>query len=192
MDRREALKATSLILGYTLTAGTTAAILHGCKADTSLDWTPQAMSSDDAKLLAEICEVILPATDTPGAKDALCDRYIDNVLTVLRPEEDRMNFKDNLKIFNDRSKTKYSRSFLALNSNEKEEVIKIIADEASRYDKKANGDKPHILNAIKELTIAGYCTSEVGAKQLLKYDPVPGPYKGCIDFSEVGGTWALY
>ena len=81
MDRREALKASSLILGYTLTAGTAAALLQGCKAETKSDWTPKTLSQEQADLLAEICEAILPKTDTPGAKDALCHRYIDEMLT---------------------------------------------------------------------------------------------------------------
>ena len=56
MDRREALKATSLILGYSLTAGTAAALLGGCKAETSTGWKPKTLSEDDGNLLAEICE----------------------------------------------------------------------------------------------------------------------------------------
>ena len=192
MERREALKTTSLILGYTLTAGTTAAILHGCKADNAIDWSPKALKEDEASLLAEICEAILPATDTPGAKDALCDRYIDNVLAMMYSPEDQQYFRDKFKIFNEKAKAKYTRSFIALNSNEKDEILKMLSEEAAEYKNEEHDGKPHIFNAIKELTVAGYCTSEVGAKQFLKYDPVPGPYKGCIDFSEIGGTWALY
>jgi hypothetical protein len=37
----------------------------------------------------------------------------------------------------------------------------------------------------------GYFTSEVGATQVLRYDPVPGAYHGCIPFEEVGKTWAI-
>ena len=44
---------------------------------------------------------------------------------------------------------------------------------------------------LKNLVVTGYFTSEVGAKQALIFDPVPGPYKGCIDFSEVKGVYAL-
>jgi gluconate 2-dehydrogenase gamma chain len=192
MDRREALKTTSLILGYSLTAGTTAAILHGCKADKATDWSPMILNADEANLLAEICEAILPATDTPGAKDALCDRYIDNVLAMMYSNEDQQYFRDKFKIFNEKAKAKYTRSFIALNSNEKDEVLKLISEEAKEHKKQEHGGKPHIFNAIKELTVAGYCTSEIGAKQFLKYDPIPGPYRGCIEYAEVGGTWALH
>ncbi|MBK9257542.1 MAG: gluconate 2-dehydrogenase subunit 3 family protein [Saprospiraceae bacterium] len=192
MDRREALKATSLILGYTLTAGTTAAILHGCKAESSSDWTPEILSQQESTLLAEVCESILPATDTPGAKDALCHRYIDNYFSRLRSEDDQKEFKDGLKIFDEKSKAKYSKAFLALNSNEREEILKALSEDAQNHVKEDHGGKPHIFRTIKELTVAGYCTSEIGAKNLLKYDPVPGPYQGCIDYASVGGVWALY
>jgi hypothetical protein len=193
MDRREVLKTTTLLLGYTLTAGTTAAILNGCKADRSTDWQPAALSNDEIQLLSEICETILPATDTPGARDAMCERYIDNVMAVLVSEEDRKEFKEKLKSFNEVAKAKYTKSFVALNNNEREQVLEIMAKEAADMDdtKTEGNKKPHIFRAVKELTIAGYCTSEVGAKGLLKYDPIPGPYKGCINYSEVGGVWAL-
>ena len=44
---------------------------------------------------------------------------------------------------------------------------------------KKNEKDPHIFKEMRDLTVSGYCTSEQGAKQLLKYDPIPGPYKGC-------------
>ena len=191
MDRREALKATSMILGYTLTAGTTMAIMHGCKADASLDWIPVMLTQDEALLLAEITETILPATDTPGAKDALCHRYIDSVLAVMKTPEYQEYFRSKLIDFNEKAKTMYAKSFVALNINEREEILIIMSEEAKEHKEEDNNGNGHIFTTIKELTIAGYCTSDIGAKSLLKYDPIPGPYQGCIDYSTVGGVWAL-
>ena len=191
MDRREALKATSLFLGYTLTAGSAVALLGGCKAETSGDWQAKTLSEEESNLLAEICETILPKTDTPGAKDALCHRYIDEMITSFYSEDKRTYFKESLAIFDDKSKAKYSKAFVALNINEREEILGLLAKESKEY-KDESGKKPHIFKAIKEATISGYFTSEVGATGgLCMFDPLPGPYKGCIDFATVGKNYVI-
>lgn len=80
MDRREALKAVSLILGYSLTGTSALVLLNGCKAESNTDWAPNFFSEAEIKLIAEIAEIILPKTDTPGAKDAMCERYVDEAV----------------------------------------------------------------------------------------------------------------
>lgn len=182
MDRREALKLSTYILGYSLTASATAALLGGCKAKPGLDWYPQSLTHDEALLLEQVCEIILPTTDTPGAKEALCHRYIDEVLTHFF-EESRLNgFKANLNIFNNTAKAKYSKAYVALNENEKSHVMSLVAAEARKQrDKKESGQ--HIFDEIKGMTITGYFTSEVGATGgLANFMPMPGPYEGCMDF----------
>jgi len=47
------------------------------------------------------------------------------------------------------------------------------------------------MRVMKELTLVGYYTSEVGATQELRHEPVPGRYEGCVPFSEIGRTWAV-
>ena len=43
---------------------------------------------------------------------------------------------------------------------------------------------------LKELTVLGYFTSEVGAKQALAYNPMPMRYDGDYDFDKVGREWS--
>lgn len=191
MDRREVLKISSIILGYTVVGGTAISVLNGCKADASTDWTPSFLTSDEAKLVAEITETILPATDTPGAKEALCERYIDQVVYLFYTPENQTYFRESLGAFDKAAKVKYSKAFVALNANEKENVLEILSKEMAGHDDEG-GKKPHIMKTMKELTVTGYCTSEVGAKGgLLDFRPVPGPYQGCIEYSTIGKAWLL-
>lgn len=191
MDRREVLKATSLLLGYSLTAGTASALLGGCKASTSGDWQPSTLSQDELDLLAEVCETILPKTDTPGAKDALCHRYIDEMLSTFYTKEEKEYYLSSLQAFNQKSKDKFSKAFIALNANEREEIMGLLAKEAGEY-KDETGKKPHIFKAVQSATVSGYFTSEVGAKGgLCQFLPVPGPYQGCIDVATAGKAYVL-
>ena len=50
---------------------------------------------------------------------------------------------------------------------------------------------PHMMIAFRDFITYAFFTSEVGATQVLKYNPVPGAYEGCIPLSEVGATWTI-
>ncbi|MGI9181194.1 MAG: gluconate 2-dehydrogenase subunit 3 family protein [Longimicrobiaceae bacterium] len=47
------------------------------------------------------------------------------------------------------------------------------------------------FRTMKELTIVGYYTSEVGATQELRHEPTPGRYEGCVPFNEIGRAGAV-
>jgi gluconate 2-dehydrogenase gamma chain len=200
-DRREALKVISMLTGYAITAGAASAFLAGCKADPkavqgtssvdnatgSID-TPYktVFSNDQLALLTEISERIIPKTDTPGAKDAGVSSYIDQTVSLFYKEEDKKRFLEKLTSFDKIANDKYKKNFVQLSDENKDDVLKIMASEWKKNDK-----ENHIFKEMRDLTVTGYCTSEVGAKKLLVYDAVPGPYQGCIDRSTVKGVYAL-
>lgn len=184
MDRRSALKTSTLLLGYAMTAGTTAAILNGCKADSSPTWLPTNMTQSQNDLFAEIAEMIIPATDIPGAKGALVERWADEMLVTYSPEE-RSMFVEGMQLFDNYAQEAHGKSFVESSMDERKTVLDRMVTESRK------SEEPHIFNIVKEATVAGYCMSEVGATQLLNYDPVPGPYQGCVDFSTIGATSAL-
>jgi hypothetical protein len=43
---------------------------------------------------------------------------------------------------------------------------------------------------LKELTLLGFFTSEVGATQALRYLPVPGKYDGNVPYKKGDKAWA--
>ena len=47
------------------------------------------------------------------------------------------------------------------------------------------------FRSLKELTLVGYYTSEIGATRELHHAPVPGRYDGCVPLAQVGRTWAV-
>jgi len=184
MRRREALKYTSLFTGAALSAGTISAIVTGCKADPALDWSPEALSAQQAILVSEIAERIIPKTDTPGAKDAMISRFIDSAIATNFSEVEKANFLDGLELFQTISQDKFDKSFVELSPQNMDEVMTaVVADSKDKKD--------HIWPAIKGLTLTGFFNSEIGLTEFLKYDPVPGEWKGCIDYAEVGAMWSL-
>jgi hypothetical protein len=81
------------------------------------------------------------------------------------------------------------RKFLKMTSEEQHTTVTELAEEARNQGENAD-TKPFFLLA-KEMTVLGFFTSEVGATQVLNYDPIPGGFQGCMPLDEAGGkTWA--
>jgi gluconate 2-dehydrogenase gamma chain len=198
MNRREVLQRSAAVLGYTLTGPILAGIMHGCKAKPELGYKPQFLKEDQAALIAELAEVIIPRTDTPGAKDAGVPSFIDGMLFEVYPAEAKENFMKGLAAFNDEAKQEYGDDFADCTTEQKNALVKKHHDalagsnvDASQAWYRSGGKKakPFIIE-MKELTLAGFFTSEPGATQTLQYNQVPGPFKGCVPLAEVGKTWA--
>lgn len=197
MNRREALRKSTLLLGGALSASTVAAVMSGCKAPMDPDWTPSTMTRDQAEIVAEVCERIIPATDTPGAKDALVNRYIDEFLTNIASPEEREVFTKGIQNLQE-------RSFLKLSDADKDAMLaemqgnasgpsdsEVGADLANEGEANMNREVANqFFQGMKQLTITGFFSSEVGAKQVLRYDPIPGEFDGCIDYQEGDVAWA--
>ena len=198
MDRREALKRTAWIMGGAVSAPAIMGILKGCAAKPTIDWKPVFLSSDQGALVSQVAEIIIPKTDTPGAKDVGVPGFIDQIVKECYKKEDQDKFLSELKAFDDEAKKEYGDPFIELDAEQQAAFVKKVHDAAvNTEDDGTNGtngtktQRPFILT-LKELTMLGYFTSEPGATQVLQYNPVPGAYKGCVPVSEAGNgkTWA--
>ena len=190
MNRREALQRAGLVLGYAVSAPVLAGIMKGCKAAPELTYKPDFFTADQARIVSEVAEIIIPKTDTPGAKDAGVPGFIDKLVKECYKKEDQDRFLAGLQAFDDEAKKAYGDSFIDLDAAKQQEYVKKIHDAALNARKAgAVKDRPFIL-MMKELTIVGFFTSEPGATKVLQYEPVPGAYRGCVPLAEVGKTWA--
>jgi hypothetical protein len=79
LNRRDAIQRVALLMGTALSAPTMIAMLDGCKSSTSTN-SNFAFDADFKSLVAEIADVIIPKTDTPGAKDVGVGPFIELVL----------------------------------------------------------------------------------------------------------------
>ena len=193
MDRREAIRRTALLMGGAVSAPAIMGVLKGCTARPGIDWKPEFLSEDQASVVTQVSEIIIPRTDTPGAKDVGVPSFIDQMVKEVYAEEDQKWFTDGLTAFNEAAKKEYSDDFADLDEEDQEAFVRKVHDEAINAEKTTDPAprRPFIL-MMKELTMLGFFTSEPGATQVLQYVAVPGAYKGCIPLSEAGDgrTWA--
>lgn len=196
MNRRDAIKRTSLLLGYAVSASSVAAVMSGCKADPKVlaggldNWTPESMNKEEGQMIAQLAETILPKTDTPGAIEAGVHSYIDIALKSLITDEDREGFKLWMSDFAQRAQSSIGKSFVDADPAERAKFLGTY--EATAKEGKEKGDL--LLGAywrVKEQMLLGYFTSELGATKALIFDPIPGEYNGCVPMDEVGGMWAI-
>jgi hypothetical protein len=192
IDRREALKKTAWLMGAAVSASTVAAFLQSCKSAPDLNYKPVFFTEDQARIVSELAEVIIPKTDTPGAKDVGVPNFIDLILKECYKEEDQKSFLEGLAKFDADAKAAYGDSFIYLKPEQKLEYVKKANEAAIAEVKKDPAAKRPFILTAKELTMLGFFSSEPGATQVLQYVAVPGSYKGCIPLSEAGNgkTWA--
>ncbi len=189
MDRREALSAIALLVGGTLVGAE--AFLTGCKTTGKKEGL---FAAEDVALLDEIGDTILPTTaSSPGAKDAKIGEFMKTIVTDCYNEDDQKTFTDGIGKLNDASKKKFDKDFMALAPNQRHDLLVALDKEAKDYAANANKDKneKHYFSLMKQLTVWGYFTSEVGATKALRYLPVPGKYIGDLPYKKGDKAWAL-
>jgi hypothetical protein len=185
MNRREAISSVALLLGGTILGAE--AFLSGCKPSArNVNFT-----ADDIAYLDEVAETILPATKTPGAKAAKVGEFMTVIIKDCYEEKDQKIFLEGMDKLNEASKKKNSKTFMESTPQQRHDLLVTLDQEAKDYQKSKKKDDPnHYFRMMKELTLWGYFTSEVGAKQALRYVAVPGKYEGCIEYKKGDKAWA--
>ncbi len=180
MNRRELLKLIAAATGTAMIGGS--ALLSGCATQTSARFSAQNIA-----LLDEIAETILPRTDTPGAKDAQVGQFMSVFVTDCYTQDEQAIFHNGLMTFEDSCKKNYGRRFMDLQQNEREEFVNQL-DRAAKADIAAGGI--HYFTMIKQLTLFGFFTSEVGGTQVSRHAPIPGRFDGNMAYKVGDRGWA--
>lgn len=190
MNRREALKRVAWLMGGTLSAPVISAVLSGARPVAGkAPWSPQTLSLEQDKLVSTIAELIIPETDTPGAKAARVNEFIDLLLTEWLPAKDKERFLRGLTDFDARFQKSYGKRFLDGTTEEQTKLLIELDGEAAEARRAKSKDKP-FFGMMKELTLVGYYTSEIGITEELRFQPATDMYEGCIPLERVGRSWA--
>jgi len=207
MDRREAILRVATLTGMSFSAPLLAGLLTSCESKTKAtekENVTRVISGKHKTMVEEIAERIIPTTDTPGAKEAKVPEFILLTLADCYAMADQDRFFQGLDALDVQAKKTYNNSFLDLRHEEQTSLLKQVEkkakDEAIALKKKEDEVKlegketepaqPSFFAMMKELTVLGYFSSEIGATQALHYVHVPGSYNGCTDLEPNQKTWA--
>jgi len=184
IQRREILRRAAWLLGGAVSAPAALAILQGCSAKESV---PAAMApalkflkADQFAVIAEIAEIMLPKTDTSGAKDAGVPAFIDVVLDAVYDPESKDRFNAGYAEFETAAKAG-GKPFLEQEPAARAAFVKTSLETALAGDR---NPRPFIL-MTRELALLGYFTSQPGITQNMTYEAVPTVYHGCVPISQM-------
>ena len=185
INRREALSRVAIIMGGTVLGAE--AFLTGCKTNTK----GVTFSQADVDFLNEVGETILPATDTPGAKAANVGAFMQTMVSDCYEAKDQAIFMKGMAELNTASKKHHNKTFMESTPEERTAFLTALDQEAKEYQKNKKQDDPtHYFTMIKQLTLWGYFSSEIGATQALRYVAIPGKYEGCVPYKKGDKAWA--
>ncbi len=128
------------------------------------NWAPRTLTTHQNDLVVALTELIIPQTDTPGAKAASVNRFIDQVLTDAQPAV-RESFVRGLTWIDTRSRALSGGDFLGASPEQQTTLLTRLSAEGNSNQEEAIGRE--FFQAIKSMTINGYYTSEIGLRQEL-------------------------
>ena len=188
MNRREAIGRVALIMGGTMIGAEY--LLSGCKPKAAK--VEDLFNTDHVTFLNEVGETILPTTSTPGAKAADVGNFMAVMVRDCYEPADQDIFLKGLDKIDEAANKKFSKKFMDLDATQRTALLTDLDKEQQQYSKtKKPKDPNHYFRMIKELTLLGYFTSEIGCTKALRYVPVPGRFDGCIPYKKGDKAWAL-
>jgi hypothetical protein len=174
MDRRKALALTATIFGGAIVGSQI--FLAGCK---KIEKEALLFSDQEVAFLDEVGETIIPTSkDSPGAKAAGIGAFMKTIITDCYSSEEANTFYKGISEIENKAKQSFSKGFMQLNDQERFQLF-VDLDKASR-EKKSDA---LYFSMMKELTLWGYFSSEVGCTQALRYNPIPGRFEGCVPYN---------
>jgi glucoside 3-dehydrogenase (cytochrome c) hitch-hiker subunit len=158
----------------------------------------------DVALLDEIAETIVPQTTTPGAKAARTGAFMALMVTEAYTPPHQQVFRDGLRTVDEECRRMHGAPFMQAAADQRLALLERL-DRAQKADMDARtsprsrapvpeppaADAPaHYFRMMKELTLLGYFTSEIGVTQAQRYIESPGRFDPCVPYAPGEKSWA--
>ena len=185
MNRRDAIKKAAFLLGGALSAPTLLAMTRWEQPIAqNTEGVFFSLSELQKQIVAEVAEMIIPKTDTVGAKDVGVPAFIEMMLKDCYYQPEQLSFMEGVMALE-------ASKFLDMDAPTRTERLKKIEAETKALMKARevkptkmgdNDDKEEMKSVpkglpfwrlMKELTLLGYFTSEKGIKASFEYVQIP-------------------
>jgi len=206
MNRRDAINRVALLMGGAVIGAEF--FISGCKPSSSQ--VGDMFNADHVTLLNEVADTILPTTAaSPGAKAANVGQFMAVMVRDCYEPKDQKVFLEGIGKLDDAGRKKFNGVFLDLSPQQRTDLLIALDKEQKDYYKqqyknlnadvaKHKGDPKyvpkdipnHYFKMMKEITLLGYFTSEVGATRALRYIETPGHYDGNVPYKKGDRAWS--
>jgi hypothetical protein len=146
--------------------------------------TLRALTPHQNETVATIAELIIPKTDTPGARDAGVPAFIDVMLADWGDDNQRKAFTAGLANVDERSRTAFGKDFIGCPPDQQTEILQDLDYELAQARDAKTDASGNFFGMMKWLTLTGYYTSEIGSTSELHYRVVPGRFEPCYPLEQ--------
>lgn len=163
-----------------LAAATAAAwVLPSCVADpkkVSVALNRLQITGDEEALLAELAAVMIPATDTPGAREVGAHLFAIVMVDDCMSKEEQQKYLQGMRSFDDQVRSVTGKSFSGATAEERVKILTRFEENLAEADEETRG----FYQRTKGYIIQGYTSSQHFLTKVKPFELVPGPnYNGC-------------
>ncbi|MBK0380999.1 gluconate 2-dehydrogenase subunit 3 family protein [Mucilaginibacter segetis] len=138
-------------------------------------------------LVADVADVIIPKTDTPGSKELGLHLFVLKMVDDCFNKEGQETFVAGMKEFNEAAKKKHGHDFVDCSPQEKLVFVSDIDKRA--HDRKPDEEKDDaklftFYSMLKGQTVFAYTTSKYFMTKQIVYELVPGRYNAYFPVKE--------
>ena len=193
MQRREVLKILAAGAALPVFTPSVAAFFREAQAQVGAAYKPRTLTPQQDATVVAMVDLIIPATDTPGAKAARVNDFIDVILTEWATETERQDFLNGLAGIDKQSNDLFGKNFTADSAEQQTALLRAMDDSVMgahiekhrRHGNTVPEERDKQLRdsfwyVFKGITLHGYYTSEIGFSQELNQQIIPGAYHGCV------------
>jgi hypothetical protein len=188
MQRRNALKLLAGAAALPLLSSDALAFFRTIQAQVAEKAVLKTFTPQQNAIVEIMSELIIPATDTPGAKAARVSEFIDLILSDWSEEADKTRFLEGLADVDQRSQTLFGKSFVDSSETQQSDIIRGLDEELVRAREELKEDRrghrvlpeKTFFFIMKHLTMVGYYTSQVGVQEELHYELIPSAHEQCV------------
>ncbi len=190
MQRRDVLKMLAAGAAVPVFSSPLLGFFRAAQAQIGEGYKLRTLNAHQNETVLAMIDQIIPATDTPGAKGARVNEFIDVILTEWATDGERENFLNGLADVDKRSNELYGKNFVDATSEQQVTLLRAMDEVAmsERAPAPRHGNtvpeldaqlKGNFFRVFKGITLHGYYTSEIGFSQELKLQIIPGAQHGC-------------
>jgi hypothetical protein len=192
MQRREVLKLLAAGAALPVLPSSLFALVRQAQAQVGDAYKLRTLSPQQNTMVVTMTDLIIPDTDTPGAKAARVNEFIDVILTDWANDSERQDFLNGLAGVDKLSNELFGKNFADVSVVQQTTLLRAMDDSAmakhttrrARHGNTIPEDRDKELqgnfwDVFKGITLHGYYTSEIGFTKEENLQIIPGAYHGC-------------
>lgn len=204
MKRRDLLKAIVSATGMAFVGNVQRAFAWPQLEQSALSGS--IFTQKEIAFLNEVADIIIPETDTPGAKSANVGPVMAAIALDCYDTKTRDIFFSGINAIDKKSIQTFGQRFMSLNKDQRHTLLAKLNDEAFEYiqeNKLKNlemttahkttfnaATPPHYFTLHKQLILFTFFSSKIGATEVLRYVAIPGRFDGDYPYKKGDRAWA--